>query len=122
MRSFGRGFDEIQIGSFKVEGSHQVQSVILGSGEEIVCSNIIYADRWDVLPRYQGLPKNLPFIRGRAPASVLQAIFGHEEPVGANLLEGFYASLHKEAGEELSNVTFGDIFHRLEPRATGRLS
>ena len=101
-----RRIDEIPVGQFKIEGN-RICSVILGSGEEIVCDTVVYADRWDALPRIQGLPKNLPFIRGHEPDSVLQAIFGHENPVGAGLPEGFFGALHKESGEEFERHVWG---------------
>ena len=105
-RELIRRIDEVPVGGFKIEND-RIQAVILGSGEEIVCERVIYADRWDALPRIQGLPKNLPFIRGHEPAGVLQAIFGHEEAVGSGLPEGFYGTLHKETGEEFERHVWG---------------
>jgi hypothetical protein len=105
-RSFIRRIEEVPVGSLKLEGD-QVLAVVLGSGEEIACDAVYYADRWDALPRIQGLPKNLPFIRGREPASVLQAAFGHEFPIGNGLSEGFYGALHKESGEEFERHVWG---------------
>jgi hypothetical protein len=101
-----RRVDEIPVGSFKIEND-RVLGVILGSGEELLCERVIYADRWDALPRIQGLQKNLPFIRGHEPASVLQAVFGHEQAIGAGLPEGFFGALHKESGEEFERHVWG---------------
>jgi hypothetical protein len=105
-RALIRRVDEIPVGSFKIEGE-KILGVVLGSGEEILAERVIYADRWDALPRIQGLQKNLPFIRGHEPASVLQAVFGHEQPVGQDLPEGFFGALHKESGEEFERHVWG---------------
>ena len=101
-----RRIDEIPVGSFKIEND-KILGVILGSGEEILCERVVYADRWDALPRISGLQKNLPFIRGHEPASVLQAVFGHEQAVGMDLPEGFFGALHKESGEEFERHVWG---------------
>jgi hypothetical protein len=105
-RKLIRRIEEVPVGGFKLDGDH-ITAVILGSGEEIACDSVFYADRWDTLPRIQGLPKNLPFIRGREPASVLQAIFTHAQPVGSDVNEGFYGALHKETGEEFERHVWG---------------
>jgi hypothetical protein len=105
-RELIRRIDEVPVGAFKTEGD-RVTAVVLGSGEEIACEDVFYADRWDALPRIQGLPKNLPFIRGREPASLLQAVFGHETAVVQGLNEGFFGALHKESGEEFERHVWG---------------
>lgn len=105
-RALIRRIEEIPVGSFKIEGD-RIKSVVLGSGEEIACETVLYADRWDALPRIQGLPKNLPFIRRREPASALQAQFGHDQAIGAGVMEGFYSTLHKESGEEFERHLWG---------------
>ena len=106
-RKLIRRIEGIPVHGFKVEEG-RVTGVELGSGELISCQELIYADRWDWLPRLQGLAKNdLAFIRSREPASVLQAVFTHERPVGAALMEGFYGSLHRESGEEFERHVWG---------------
>ncbi|MCM2322070.1 MAG: hypothetical protein NDJ90_02295 [Oligoflexia bacterium] len=85
----------------------RANAVVLGSGREIACERIIYADRWNELPKIQGLPKGLPFTRKRDPIGVLQAMFVHGTPVGAGLSEGFFGALHREAGEEQDRHLWG---------------
>ncbi|HUP55963.1 MAG TPA: hypothetical protein VM598_00820 [Bdellovibrionota bacterium] len=84
-----------------------VSAVVLGSGREIACSQVIHADPWSQLPTIAGLPKALPFARKREPMGVLQAVFQHHEAVAADVAEGFFTSLHKEAGEESERHVFG---------------
>lgn len=105
-RALIRRIEEVPVGGIKLDGD-RVLAIVLGSGEEIACDSVYYADRWDTLPRIQGLPKNMPFIRGREPASVLQAIFTHAQPVGSDVNEGFYCALHKETGEEFERHVWG---------------
>ncbi|MGZ3688997.1 MAG: hypothetical protein ACXVBW_11890, partial [Bdellovibrionota bacterium] len=90
----------LPVSGFEIAG-HEVQGVVLASGEKIDCSRVIYADRWSLLSGMSGLPKLLPFTRRREPTGVLQAVFGHPEPVGCGVREGFFGALHKEAGEEI---------------------
>ena len=94
------------VGGIKLEGN-QVMAVVLGSGEEIPCGALYYADRWDALPRVAGLPKNLPFIRGRDAAGVLQAVFSHSQPIGLDVSEGFFGTLHRESGETFDRHVWG---------------
>jgi hypothetical protein len=98
------------IQGFRMEGegkSARLAAVVLGSGEEIACSRAIYADRWSNLPGLDGLPKPIPFIRGREPMNLLQAMLTHESPMPAGLKESFFAALHKEAGEEIQRSVYG---------------
>jgi hypothetical protein len=81
--------------------------VTLGSGETHAAELILYADRWSALPGVDGLPRPLPFLRGRDPVGALQATFTHAVPVGAGLAEGFVSAMHKEAGEELARSVLG---------------
>jgi hypothetical protein len=91
----------------KEGGKHVVRGIQLGSGEEIACSRVIYADRWSELGGMEGLPKAMPFLRHREPMGTLQAILSHEQPIGAGLPECFYGALHKEAGEEFQRNVWG---------------
>jgi hypothetical protein len=103
--------EEIPVTGLKLapseHGREKVVGVILGSGEEIECERVIYADRWKSVPELQGLPKGLTFLRKRDPMGVLQAIFTHEAPIGVGLREGFFGPLHKEAGEDMDKHVWG---------------
>lgn len=96
----------IPVNGFKVEKGC-VTGLLLGSGEEIACDRVIYADRWNGLLGMEGFPKTAPFIRKREPMGVLQATFVHHKPVGAGLLEGFYGPCHKDAGEDIQRNVWG---------------
>jgi hypothetical protein len=87
-----------------------IQGVILGSGAYVECSQLIYADRWSLLPGIEGMPKFLPFLRNREPIGVLQAMFEHEPPTGSGTLESFYASVHRESGEDIERHVWGYFF------------
>ena len=90
---------------------HSRWSVKFGSGEKIVADRVIYADRWSKLGGLEGLPKPVPFTRGRNPAGLLQAVFRHNRPVGQAGLEcGFIGALHKEAGEDSARNVIGYFF------------
>jgi hypothetical protein len=105
------------------KGQEKVHSVILGSGEEIACEQIFYADKWDNLGEIQGIPKPIPFLRyrhGHTPGQhsghkhpkhesmgVFQAVFNHEKPMAVGLQEGFLGSLHRESGEENDRHVWG---------------
>jgi hypothetical protein len=91
---------------FKTE-DHVIQSVVLGSGEEIPCSQVIFADRWSLLLAMEGVPKALPFLRKRDPMGVLQASFVHNPPLSAGVQESFYAGVHRESGEEVDRHVWG---------------
>lgn len=98
--------EAVHVSAIKMEES-KVVSITLGSGEEIAASRVIYADRWSSLSSIEGLPKPLPFTRGRNPSGVLQAVFTHSQPMALGFQEGFFGSLHKEAGEEQERHFFG---------------
>lgn len=98
--------EEIPVTGFRVE-DRVVRAVILGTGQEIECSRVIYADRWPLLGKMTGLPKPLAFLRKREPMGILQATFYHESAIGVGLLEGFFSPLHKEAGEEMERNAWG---------------
>ncbi|MCM2278780.1 MAG: hypothetical protein NDJ89_11960 [Oligoflexia bacterium] len=96
----------IPLASVRAEGG-RVVSIALGSGREIECERLIYADRWSELSKIQGLPKVLGFTRKRDPMGMLQALFAHEKPVGAAFSEGFFSALHREPGEEQDRHVWG---------------
>ncbi|MBC7691343.1 MAG: hypothetical protein H7222_06200, partial [Methylotenera sp.] len=86
-------------------------SVLLGSGRTLKCERIIYADRWSTLPKIEGLPKGLPFMRNRHAQGLLQAVFSHPTAfVSSEIREGFYGATNKEAGEEIQRSVFGYFF------------
>lgn len=95
-----------------VEG--KVERVVLGSGEEIACEQLVYADRWSALPSVEGLPpqlkKTLSSSRKWGPVGVVQAVFSHEPAVGVEVSEGFFSQLNKEAGEEIDRNIWGYFF------------
>ena len=85
--------------------------VKFGSGEKIFADRVIYADRWSKLAGMEGLPKPIPFNRSRNPSGLIQAVFRHNRPVGQSGLEcGFFAALHKEAGEDTARNVLGYFF------------
>jgi hypothetical protein len=85
----------------------QVAAVTLASGEEFECSSVIFADRWNQLPKIRGLPKAIAFTRKREAHGVLQATFNHVIPVGVGVLEGFFGTMNREAGEEFDRHCWG---------------
>ncbi len=91
------------------ESSHW--SLKFGSGEKVQVDRVVYADRWSKLGALEGLPKPVPFTRGRNPSGLLQAVFRHSRPVGLPGLDcGFFAPLHKEAGEDSARNVLGYFF------------
>lgn len=83
-------------------------TVLMGSGEKIEASRILFADRFQSLIGMEGLPKGHPLNRGRAPMGILQAIFTHKTAmVSQEMQEGFYGATHKDAGDELSRSVWG---------------
>ena len=93
------------------ESESQRWSVRFGSGEKIQADRVIYADRWSKLAGLEGLPKPVPFARGRNPSGLLQAVFRHNRPVGMAGMEcGFIGALHKEAGEDTARNMLGYFF------------
>ena len=84
--------------------------VVLGSGEEIPCSEIYYADRWSLLMGLDGIPHPVTFLRKRGGLGALQASFVHKVPVGQGVLESFVAGLHREAGEDVERHVWGYFF------------
>lgn len=84
-----------------------VRGVVLGSGEEIRADRVIFADRWSEVAKLQGLPKGLGFLRRREAVGVLQATFTHKAPLALGVQEGFFAALHREAGEENEKHVWG---------------
>jgi hypothetical protein len=89
------------------EGS--IRGVKLGSGEEIDSDRVIYADRWNVLPTLENIPKPLSFMRRRGPMGILQASFVHQPPLQEGVLESFFASMHKESGEKIERHFWGYV-------------
>jgi hypothetical protein len=75
----------------------QVRSVILGSGEELDCAYVMYADRWSALHGMEGLPKPLGFLRGLESVGVLQASFSHRPALPAGVMESFFTSLQSSS-------------------------
>ncbi len=89
------------------EGNDAFLVVDLANGQSIRCQQVIYADRWSLLRKLEGFPKILKFIQKRNPTAVLQAVFDHKVPVGLGVSESFYASIHKENGEEIERNLWG---------------
>ena len=85
----------------------RVLGVVLGSGEQIECERVIYADRWNYLPKIQNLPKGLGFVRKRDPAGVLQATFTHSGPIAVGVLESFFGALYRDSGEQFDRHVWG---------------
>lgn len=102
-----RRVEGVPVQSIKISEDGVVESVTLANGEIIPCDYLFYADRWSVLSQISGLPKGMPFTRKRTPVGVLQAVFTHEQPMGVDLQEGFFGSLHREAGEQTDRHVWG---------------
>jgi hypothetical protein len=101
-----RRTEGVPVTGVKIENG-QVRGVTLASGEEIACERLYYADRWSALPRIEGIPTSLPFLRNRELTGVLQVTFTHDSVVGAGISEGFHAALPRDAGEERDRHIFG---------------
>jgi hypothetical protein len=79
-------------------GAGLIDHVKLGSGRDIQCSQVIYADRWGLLPTLEGLPKGLSFLRKYEPMGVLQASFSHDFGSSLGLPgQSFFASLFRDS-------------------------
>ncbi len=92
----------------KKDGEIQtVAGVILGSGEQILGSQVIYADRWSLLSGIENVPRPLSFLRKRDPVGVLQASFEHDPPLQGGVLQTFFAPMHREAGDKLERHLWG---------------
>jgi hypothetical protein len=96
----------LPVRSLKVE-NHAVAGVVLGSGEEILGSQVVYADRWSLLSGIENVPRPLSFLRKREPVGVLQASFQHEPPIHGGILQTFFAPMHREAGDKLDRHFWG---------------
>jgi len=91
--------------------SDETVRVVLGSGQKISGRRLVYADRWSKLAAMDGLPKPIPFARGRQPSGLLQVGFTHAAPEGASGqgLE-FVLGVHKDAGEEIERSLVGYFY------------
>ena len=98
--------DGLSVTGFKAQDG-RLRGVVLDSGEEILCEQAFYADRWSLLSALEGLPKPLPFLAKRDPHGVLQLILSHLEPVGMGVSESFFAPLHRESGEGMERHAWG---------------
>jgi hypothetical protein len=85
----------------------RVTGLRLVSGEELACERVIHADRSNQLLRIEGVPKRGLLDRKLEPTGVLQTVFMHDKPVGVGMLEGFYAAMTRDAGEEAERHLFG---------------
>ncbi len=101
---------EIGIQEFRTAAPGEGVEVVLTTGEALRAERVIFADRWNTIPVIQGLPKPIPFLRGREPMGALQALFNHSAPVGADRAEGFYGPIQREAGEEFQRNLVGHFF------------
>jgi len=96
----------IPVSGFKCE-DNQVTEVLLGSGDSIVCSQLVYADRWALLMGFEGMPKPVTLMRNRDPMGALQAVFRHSVPLGLGIMDSFFASLPKSPGELVEKHVWG---------------
>ena len=103
-----RRIEGIPLAGFMIQDG-VVQGVKLGSGEEVRADQVVYADRWSVLPTLENFPKALSFMRKRSPTGVLQASFVHQPPLKEGILESFFAPMHKESGEKIERHFWGCI-------------
>ncbi len=114
-----------------LEEGGRIRGVVLASGKEVPCGELVFADRWSDLPRVAGFPKSASFPRHREAVGVLQVDFTHALPAApANpecarplwadeIPEGFVVALQREVGEESHRNAFGYFW--LSPGA-GQLS
>ncbi len=84
-----------------------IRSVVLGSGLEIDCEKMIYADRWGLLYGIEGLPKPLSFMRNLDPFGALQVTFTHSTAMMPGVLESFLIALPRESGEKIERHIWG---------------
>ena len=85
-------------------------SLVLLNGERRLADRVIFADRWSLLSTMSGVPKPVPLLHKRELAGLLQVIFTHRRPMGADVSEGFFTSLHKDAGEDSTRHAWGHFF------------
>ena len=80
--------EKVQLRSIEKKDEH----VLLGlsSGEEIVASQVIYADRWSLLSKIKNMPKRLPFSTEGKSKGVIRAegLIEHLEAIRHGLLLG----------------------------------
>lgn len=98
----------------------QVTRVELSSGEQLPAQRVYACDRWSELPNWSGLPKGLPFLRKRDAYGILQATFLHDPvvaPFFAELGEGYFAAIQREAGEEAERHVWGGFHAPLDAMA-----
>jgi len=84
-----------------------VTGVELGSGEKVLATQVIYADRWSLLSGIANVPRPLSFLRKRDPVGALQASFHHEPPLQGGILQSFFAPVHRESGDQLERHFWG---------------
>lgn len=96
----------VQVTAISLEEG-RLAGVVLGTGKRVVCSRMIYADRWSKLTEIEGVPKPLPFVRHRDPVGVLQATFTHPLAIRPEAQEVFFTTLHREQGDECDRHLFG---------------
>ena len=99
----------VPLEGFKVQDG-RVVALLFGSGEELACGRVIYADRWSQLGRLTGLPKALAFMRGREPMGVLQVVFTHVEALRPEVREGFFSVLNRDSGDKHDRQVFGHFY------------
>lgn len=109
--------ENIPVKGFEKEGN-QVVATLLGSGLKIECDQVIYADRWGVLPLLEGVPKPLSFLRKRDPMGVLQASFVHSTPILVGVRESFFAAMARESGEKIAGEKLAE--KKLAEKKLGR--
>ncbi|MFZ9594767.1 MAG: hypothetical protein ACO3A2_01680 [Bdellovibrionia bacterium] len=81
--------------------------VSLANGEEILATQVIYADQWRSLRALKGLPQSLKFTQKREPVGAVQVVLDHRAPVGGGARENFYAALHRENGDSIERNLWG---------------
>jgi len=99
--------EEVPVNGFTVE-KDEVRGIKLGSGEEINCSQVVYADRWGLIPGLEGLPKALSFLRKREPLGILQASFVHDFGTSLGVpAQSFFSPLFRAASNEVERHVWG---------------
>ena len=99
----------VPLTGIQAEGGY-VKSILLGSGETLACSDIIYADRWNVLGQIEGLPKPLNFTRKRDPMGLLQIALTHDSAPQGSPTEAYFTPLTRDLGEDFERNVWGYFF------------
>lgn len=89
---------------------NNIQSITLSSKRAIICHRIFYADHWQQLSHWQGLPKPPRLPKKRNQIGLVQLIFSHLHPFDPVWNTGYSIPLHKDAAENDHKHVIGYFF------------